>query len=198
MPPHAVLPRILGALFYYSPEKPEVRALFPCLATLTDLWQWRDRAQIAQLCASWRQPDEESLIWQFSVLFEGQGEMTVPPWGSVYLEKDNLLMGETTADYRTFLQSQGMVFDSRQSEPEDQFGLMLLACSALLATDNAVAAYRLLEEYLLPWGYRYLELLQRNTVSPFYAQLAAVSMCWLQEVQQQQRLQPVTRRLFFG
>ncbi len=84
-------------------------------------------------------------------------------------------MGETTADYRAFLQSQGMVFTDREREPEDQFGLMLLACSDLLAQGDNVAANRLLEAHLLPWGFRYLELLQRNTVSAFYARLAIVA-----------------------
>ncbi len=34
----AVLPRILGALFYYSPERPEVKALFDCLPALPELY----------------------------------------------------------------------------------------------------------------------------------------------------------------
>ncbi|EJT7140253.1 molecular chaperone [Salmonella enterica] len=193
----AVLPRILGALFYYSPERPEVKALFDCLPTLPELYPWRDRGSIESLCASWSLPDDDALTWQFSVLFEGQGKMPVPPWGSVYLEKDNLLMGETTADYRAFLQSQGMVFTDREREPEDQFGLMLLVCSDLLARGDNVAANRLLEAHLLPWGFRYLELLQRNTVSAFYARLAVVATCYLQDVQQQQGLQPENKRLFF-
>lgn len=198
MSSYAVLPRILGALFYYSPAKSETRALFACLPTLADLYPWRDREYIEQLCLSWPLPDGNSLIWQFSVLFEGQGKMPVPPWGSVWLEKDNLLMGETTADYREFLQSQGLVFDDRQHEPEDQFGLMLLAFSALLEANNQVAANRLLEMYLLPWGYRYLEVLQNNTISPFYAHLAVLSACYLQDVQHLQGLQPAKTRLFFG
>ncbi len=94
MPSRAVLPRILGALFYYSPERPEVKALFDCLPTLPELYPWRDRGHIESLCASWSLPDDDALTWQFSVLFEGQGKMPVPPWGSVYLEKDNLLMGK--------------------------------------------------------------------------------------------------------
>ena len=34
MTPEAVLPRILGALFYYSPGRPEVKALFDSLPML--------------------------------------------------------------------------------------------------------------------------------------------------------------------
>ena len=194
----AVLPRILGALFYYSPGRPEVKALFDCLPALPELYPWRDPTRVTQLCESWPLPDEESLIWQFSVLFEGQGDMPAPPWGSVWLERDNLLMGDTTAAYRAFLQSQGMVFDSRQSEPEDQFGLMLLACSALLEAGNDAAVDQLFEVHLLPWGYRYLERVQESAVSPFYTRLAAVTACYLQELEQQRALQPAVKRLYFG
>ncbi|QMI06738.1 molecular chaperone [Citrobacter sp. RHB25-C09] len=197
MTPSAVLPRIFGALFYYSPQRPEVKALFDCLPTLPELYPWRDVQKIAHLCADWPVPDEAAFAWQFSVLFEGQGEMPVPPWGSVYLEKDNLLMGETTAEYRQFLRAQGMVFETQQKEPEDQFGLMLLAFSALLEAGNDAAANQLFAEHLLPWGYRYLERLQDNAISPFYARLAAVATCYLQDVVHQQGLKPTVRRLFF-
>lgn len=50
MPSRAVLPRILGALFYYSPERPEVKALFDCLPTLPELYPWRDRAHPITVC----------------------------------------------------------------------------------------------------------------------------------------------------
>lgn len=61
----------------------------------------------------------------------------------------------------------------------------------------AFAALGGLGAHLLPWGFRYLELLQRNTVSAFYARLAVVATCYLQDVQQQQGLQPENKRLFF-
>lgn len=198
MLPNIVLPRILGALFYYSPERPEVKALLDCLSTLPELYPWRDPTQMALWCEDWPLPDDNELAWQFSVLFEGQGEMPVPPWGSVWLERDNLLMGDTTAEYRAFLQSQGMTFHARHNEPEDQFGLMLLACSALLDVGKDAAVNQLLEVYLLPWGFRYLERLQSNAVSPFYARLAAVTTRYLQDMQQQRALKPAAKRLYFG
>jgi len=195
---HAVLPRILGALFYYSPERSEVRALFDCLTELPDLYPWQDKHQISRLSDRWPRPDDAALAWQFSVLFEGQGAMPVPPWGSVYLERDNLLMGETTASYRTFLHTQGITFAGEQSEPEDQFGLMLLAYSALIEQENEVAACILLESWLLPWAMHYLGLLQSNEISPFYARLAEVTVLYLTDLQQQLDLQPEQKRMFFG
>lgn len=192
----AVLPRILGALFYYSPERPEVKALIACLPTLPSLYAWADPQTVSPLCENWPDAAEDDLNWQYSVLFEGQGEMVAPPWGSVYLEKDNLLMGETTAGYRAFLRSYGLAFDGQQQEPEDQFGLMLLACSAFLERGNRQAAMVLLEQHLLPWAPRYLALLQQNAVSPFYARLAQIAGLYLQDVKQQQALNPVERRIF--
>lgn len=47
-----------------------------------------------------------------------------------------------------------------------------------------------------PWGFRYLDLLQCNTISAFYARLAVVTTCYLQDVQQKQGLQPAINRLF--
>lgn len=198
MSSHAVLPRILGALFYYSPERPEVRALLACLPELPALYAWQEPKRVSQLCAHWPVPDDAAFAWQFSALFEGQGEMVAPPWGSVYLERDNLLMGETTAAYRTFLRAQGITFAGSQNEPEDQFGLMLMACSALTEQENHAAAQTLLESWLLPWAPHYLGLLQRNAISPFYAQLAEVTALFLADLQQQLALQPEQKRLFFG
>lgn len=195
---HAVLPRILGALFYYSPGRPEVSALFDCLTELPDLYSWQDKHKIARLSERWPRPDDAALAWQFSVLFEGQGMMPVPPWGSVYLERDNLLMGESTASYRTFLHTQGLIFAGEQSEPEDQFGLMLLAYSALIEQENEVAARTLLECWLLPWAKHYLGLLQCNEISPFYARLAEVTALFLTDLQQQLCLHPEQKRMFFG
>lgn len=192
----AVLPRILGALFYYSPERPDIKALIDCLPSLPTLYAWRDPQSVAALCENWPVPAEDELIWQFSALFEGQGDMVAPPWGSVYLEKDNLLMGETTADYRQFLRRHGMSFAGQQNEPEDQFGLMLLACSALMERNHTDAAATLLEQHLLPWSSRYLELLQHNAISPFYARLGQVAALFLADVKHQAGLQPVTRRMF--
>lgn len=193
----AVLPRILGALFYYPPQRPEIKALFDCLPTLPSLYTWRDPHTITGLCEEWKVDADDELVWQYSVLFEGQGEMVAPPWGSVYIEKDNLLMGETTARYRTFLRHHGLAFEGQQQEPEDQFGLMLLACSAFIERDNPQAATALLEKFLLPWAPRYLELMQHNDISPFYARLAQVAGLWLQDIKQQQGLNPVEMRIYF-
>lgn len=193
----AVLPRFLGTLFYYPPAHPDVQAIVMNLSALPALCPWAKSNEIERLCRHWPVPEAEAFSWQYSVLFEGQGEMFAPPWASVYLESDNLLMGESTVRYRAFLRQYGLSFTGTQQEPEDQFGLMLLALAALLEQEQEQAAYQLLETYLLPWSDRYLERLLQNPHSPFYAQLAAVTRLLLQGMQHHYGLQPETSRIFF-
>lgn len=190
----AFVPRFLGALFYYSPASATVRNLLDAFppGDWEDLYAWPDPQAVRSLCADAGVPDE----YAFSVLFEGQGQMDAPPWGSVYLDKDNLLMGESAVSYRQFLQENGLSLLSDVNEPEDQFGLMLLAMSALLEEEKIAAAHTLLERHLLPWAYRYLERLKANGVSRFYARLAALTEIFLRDVQVQAQLAPAERRLW--
>lgn len=193
----ALMPRVIGSLFYYSPDSPQVNPLIPQIESLSELFEWSDRAKIKLVCQNIELPREEELIWQFSVLFEGQGEMVAPPWGSVYLDKDNLLMGESTVAYRHFLAQNGIAFSADICQPEDQFGLMLLAAAQLLEQEKTEAVKELLEQHLMPWSYRYLECLSNNTISPFYAALANIATLFLQDLQTQYALKPAEIRLRF-
>lgn len=193
----AVLPRLLGVLFYSPPDKPEAARAITVLPVIADVYPWPDPDAVQALCSSWDIPDDEALNWQFSVLFEGQGEMCAPPWGSVYQHRDNLLMGETTERYRGFLHQQALGFTGQVNEPEDQFGLMLLALAALLEREDEVAARTLLEEHLLPWSGRYLECLQNNGQSAFYARLAQITALFLQTLQQRYALRIRPCRIYF-
>ncbi|SQI44475.1 Twin-arginine leader-binding protein DmsD [Leminorella richardii] len=195
--PVALMPRILGSLFYYSPDDDRIWTLLTELNALSECYDGWDKQKIEQMCESFSLPERDDAVWQFSSLFEGQGEMVAPPWGSVYLDKDNLLMGETTLDYRRFLAQYGINFVSDVCQPEDQFGLMLLATAQLLESGRASAATTLLEQHLLPWAYRYLEKLADNKISPLYATLAKIAELFLRQVQQDYSLTPPVLRLRF-
>ncbi len=120
--------RILGAFFYYPPQSDTLRNVYSVLGELTQLCTWDNQRKFRLfVLLSQTQPDDIS--YDYSILFEGQGSMPAPPWGSVYLEHDNTVMGESTAAYRDFLQAKGLVTDTGIREPEDQFGLMMMAVS---------------------------------------------------------------------
>ncbi|RXA93938.1 MULTISPECIES: molecular chaperone [Yersinia] len=197
------LPRILGACFYYPPQSATVQRLWPLLPHMADIFPWTNAAKITGYCQQIPNITPEQLEYDFSVLFEGQGEMPAPPWGSVYLDKENILMGGSTLQYREFLSRQGLVSQSTIHEPEDQFGLMLLALVHLLEHQQLPnhqqdeAAIVLLTEHLLPWAYRYLELVKNAQLEyPVYPLLAEITECYLKTLQAELGLFPEPHELY--
>ncbi|WP_392564042.1 Tat proofreading chaperone DmsD [Orbus wheelerorum] len=181
--------RLLGAFFYYSPESETLIQLQAALNEIESLFSWRDFQQVInQRNIMIDNLTDTELAYQYSVLFEGQGTMTAPPWGSVYLDKENLLMGESVARYRQFLAENNIVIQTGINEPEDQFGLMLMALALLIEAEQFTAAKTLLSEHIMIWAPRYLALLSENEISPFYRALAAIAESYLNQLVAQLQL----------
>ncbi|MBS9436879.1 molecular chaperone [Photorhabdus noenieputensis] len=192
------VPRIIGACFYYSPKSEQVRPLIPLLIDIDKLFPWSNNRKIKNLTKKLATFSAESLQYDYSILFEGQGVMPAPPWGSVYLDRENSLSGESMLAYREFLAKQNIVMSSEQPEPEDQFGLMLLALVYILEQGHKPAARTLLEQHLLPWAYRYLELVQTTKLeNNFYSILATITIDYLKTLQTELKLIPTRLELFF-
>lgn len=187
----ALLAKILGSLFYYTPARDDIFCLIMDLKDVIGRFEWRDGKKIDPILEELAAPERKELIWQFSVLFEGQGVMVAPPWGAVYQDKDGLLMSASTLRYREFLEKNQLRFTSSINEPEDQFGLMLLALSYFLETDNRAAAQELLDEHLLTWSGPYLQRLIENEVSPIYAALGKIASIFLAEIRPGEELAPL-------
>lgn len=191
------LPRILGAFFYYPPQSETVQRLWPLLPQIAEIFPWPDLAEMTQYCQQIPAIAPEKLEYDFSILFEGQGEMPAPPWGSVYLDKENSLMAASTLHYREFLSGLGLKSQSTIREPEDQFGLMLLAWVHLIEQQQCAAAIVLLTDHLLPWAYRYLELVKSAQIEhPVYPLLAEITECYLKTVQSELGLFPQPHKLY--
>lgn len=188
--------QLLGQNLYSHPsvENEQIR---DTLKQLPELLNWPDQDKIAKQIASLPNLDIEELEYQYSVLFEGQGEMPCPPWGSVYLDKDNIVFGESTNHYRAFLRQHGLEVRGEIREPEDQFGLMLLALSQLLESENSEASMELITEHLMPWGERYLELLANNNVSEYYALLAKITKELFDLLQSEFQYSVTSKPLYF-
>ncbi len=175
------LAKLLGAFFYYSPNSETVRPLIDGLLHIDNLANWSDYKLINEQCQILaNQIQTPDLDFQFSVLFEGQGNMPVPPWGSVYLDQEKLLMGESQERYRQFLQQNGLTLNSGMNEPEDQFGLMLMAFAILVEKKQFVVAKQLMTDHLLLWSSTYLNHLKQNEISLFYQALAVITEQYLQ------------------
>lgn len=175
------LAKLLGAFFYYPPKSEQINSLLEGLLQVDKLTNWSNQPLMTEQCQILKnQIAHPEIEYQFSLLFEGQGSMIAPPWGSVYLDQDKLLMGESQERYRAFLQQQGLILNTGMNEPEDQFGLMLMAYAILLEKHQFQAAKQLLTEHLLTWAPAYLDSLKQNQISPFYQALAIIAEHYLQ------------------
>ncbi|GEA50158.1 twin-arginine leader-binding protein for DmsA and TorA [Vibrio inusitatus NBRC 102082] len=180
--------KLVGSLFYERWKKQELIQVLVALA---------EENIVSQQCVDALEvQSEESLEHSFSHLFEGLGDMPAPPWGSVYLDKDRVVFGESTVEYRAFLKSHGISLDTGLREPEDQFGLTLYAFSQLLAEEKEQAANHLLEYHLLPWAIPYLELLSKKADNVFYSALAVDIKTWLVGIASDLQLNIVNRKLY--
>ncbi len=178
--------RILGALFYHPPAHPSVKPVLDVIEAegLTSVWRLpanaRGEEAIARMAQGLRSDSgRESVGMEFQRLFIGPDPLDAPPWGSVYLEEEGLLFGDSTRSLHDFLAKEGIALNTGQEEPGDHIGLMFWAL-ALLAEESRIDALAfLLEEYFLTWADIYLARLAAATEHPFYqglAQLAAVTL----------------------
>ncbi|MFV9997137.1 MAG: molecular chaperone TorD family protein [Arsenophonus endosymbiont of Dermacentor nuttalli] len=55
-----------------------------------------DIQKIEKLTKEIAKQDFRLLIYDFYILFEGQRNMPVPPWGSVYLDSEKIVMESST------------------------------------------------------------------------------------------------------
>ncbi len=180
--------KILGVLFYQWQSKAETKSLVSALALEHVLSSECESALISE--------SEESLSHEFQTLFNGIGDMPAPPWGSVYLDKDRVIFGHSTVDYRQFLHSHDVDMDTGTREPEDQFGLMLLGYSYLLEMNKVKAAIELLEKHLLPWAPAYLNLLDNSTEVDYFKALAVETNNWLTALIEENQLQVEQKKLY--
>lgn len=119
----SVAARVLGALFYYAPESAEAA---PLVAVLTsDGWetQWPlPEASLAPLVTAFQAQSEETRARR-QRLFVGPWALPSPPWGSVWLDRESVLFGDSTLALRQWMREKGIQFEMQQNEPEDHFGL---------------------------------------------------------------------------
>ncbi|QIL86896.1 molecular chaperone (plasmid) [Vibrio sp. HDW18] len=180
--------KLLGILFHNKKNKLEIVEIVSVLC--------RERVLNQPTLQALLVSDEEILSTDFTELFEGIGDMQAPPWGSVYLDRERVLFGDSTVAYRQFLDRHGIELNTGLREPEDQFGLMLLALAYLLESDKVHAAYELLECHFLPWAIVYLQRLEDISHNKFYRYLAADVMAWLNALILDLKLNVVEKKIY--
>lgn len=175
---------LLGVLLMQSPKNDAVAEAIEGLFEL-DLereWPYGSREElrgIAALLEDARACPLHDLDREFHRLFVGPQHLEAPPWGSVYLDAEAVVFGDSCKDLVRWMRRHGIALHEGASrEPADQIGRMFVLLSWICRNDPA-----LLDEYLqchlLTWAPTYLERLQGAASGPFYravAKLAALTL----------------------
>lgn len=168
--------RILGALFYFAPNSALAE---PLVAAFTDgEWaaQWPYAIDDADaLSAGFAAHSEESLAQAWQRLFIGPSALPSPPWGSVWLDRENVLFGDSTLALRQWMRDNQIAFDVEQNEPEDHFGTLLMLAAWLVENDRPEACDQLLAWHLLPWANRFLSEFVAHADHPFFNALGLLA-----------------------
>jgi len=129
---------------------------------------------------------EEELLVDYARLFVGPSELLAPPYGSVYLEKEGRLMGDSTMAAVDFYRSRGLVMDADFREVPDHIAaelefmyyLVYKEIEALEASDMKAAAAALeaqdsfMHVFLLRWVDKFSGRIAENADTDFYRALA--------------------------
>lgn len=134
-------------------------------------------------------------------LFIGLGMPQVPLWGSVYLDKENLLLGPSCLALESFLAQADLVCTLHAREPLDHLGLVLSAlavflerfCNDTVTNEGTAQVLRdFLGMHINTWVYRCLELQEELARSSFYQALGKLTknlFVHLSEIFQAERIE---------
>ncbi|MCZ4337896.1 molecular chaperone [Shewanella colwelliana] len=162
------------------------------------------RELLSNYLGQWTADKQQALKLDYAQLFYGPGEPNAVPWGSVYLSERQLLNDKTTLALKAFYQEQGIGFELDTNQPVDHIGLFFAVLDQMLTqwaqTEDSEAIERscmiLLQQHLLPWSGRCLELMTEHARTDFYRGIALLTQAYLEGLIQRLNLVPMTARLY--
>ncbi|MFH5070414.1 Tat proofreading chaperone DmsD [Enterobacter cloacae complex sp. 2024EL-00215] len=176
--------RVLGALFYFAPDSEQASPLVNALTAGGWTQDWPLTQDVLQhIEGTIKMPADEPLTDAWQRLFIGPYALPAPPWGSVWLDRESVLFGDSTLALRQWMRENNIVFEMQQNEPEDQFGALLLLAGWLTENGRDTERDQLLAWHLLPWSTRFLSVFVENAGHPFYTALGKLAQLTLADWQ---------------
>ena len=130
----------------------------------------------------------EQVKAEYNRFFIGPGDLTAPPWESIYLGNEGALFQKTTLEVRQAYRAFGLQPESFRRVPDDSLALELAFLSAL--AERALQAFRhgdeaemrrnlegskdFLDRHLLRWIPMYLERMAQSPSDLLYPQLSLI------------------------
>lgn len=114
--------RLLGAVFYYEPNDARLTDILTFFRQPNWMQEWEisfDVKTHKKITALIEKGLQQNITEQYQYLFIGPNELPTPPWGSVYLDPECVIFGNSLLALRDFLQQHQIAFQTQQDEPED-------------------------------------------------------------------------------
>lgn len=184
----ALTGRILGTLFYNAPDSDVSAPLLAMLASNDWIAEWpQPSAPLTEIATELQEglanPQQLKAAWQR--LFIGPYALPAPPWGSVWLDKESVLFGDSTLALRHWMREHNIALDNARNEPEDHIGALLLLAAWLAEAGDTQALNELLSWHLLPWAPHFLTHFNQQAANPFYHAIGQLTLATLQHWQQE-------------
>lgn len=185
----------LGTLFYFEPDNPKASELINTINKINWQKHWnpniKSDSKIKNLLIQ-----TQNISEQFQQQFIGPNALPAPPWGSVYLDKEAVVFGDSLLQLRSFMNKYGIKAELSENVPEDHIGIMLMLTAYIADTQPEVLA-EFLSKHFFTWVWRYLELLAQQDEAPFYQGLALVTQATLKLWEEELGIVPVNMPLYF-
>ncbi len=139
------------------------------------------------------QQDFDDLHWDYTRMLIGPFELPVPPWESIYVQKEPMLFQNCTISVRKMYEKFGFEMTKQHVEAEDHIGLELdfiyhlnkLTIESTKEEQLHEVTYLLqaqeefLHEHLMKFASAFCEKMIANAETPFYRGLAKILMHYL-------------------
>lgn len=169
---------------YFPPDEKLIQR-FKSIAGSTD-WPSFELVKVAP-----KKNELKSLVIDFSRLFVGPFKLLAPPYGSLYLETQGVLMGDSTLDVRTRYRKEGLEISLKEVpdhivlELEFMYFLISKQIEAENSSNNQAASDYLkkqasfLQTHLVSWIAKFAHNVQIHAQTNFYRKLASITMTFV-------------------
>lgn len=154
----------------------------------------------------------DQLKLDYSRLFVGPYKLLAPPYGSVYLEGEGTLMGNSTLDVRNRYREAGLDTSENHKEAPDHISAELEFMYYLIfkevesigksdledAEDYLERQKRFLEDHLGAWVSEFADRVEENAETEFYKNLATATKLFVKKDIEKTNTRHVDEGLFEG
>lgn len=191
---------LLGTALVKSPKTEDFAMALDALRGIDLVFDWPfgsegDLAACARLFSQGEEEGPHDLLKAYTRLFRGPAALPAPPWGSVYMDRDQVMYGWTWVELRNWMRASGVVGTYEENDPEDHLGRLLLM-AASVAAERPDLFGELMSDHVLCWSGHFLDQFCERAASPTYAAVGLLAKATLGDLGQMLEIEPPARKFF--